>query len=193
LLKDAPCKRVLEIGCGTGLITRHLEERGYQVTAIDSSGEMLQKARARCAGTSFIEADAFTLGKETYSRNDAIIAVNVLHLCENVDVIIAKIIAALRENKAIAVLTWPTDGISHWALYRLDRRYARSLRASLLAVWLRWLIGIIGAHGKVRVNGHRRIMASIEGHIGQGVIIKELHDLENCQHIVVLTQKGYLS
>ncbi len=42
--------RVLEVGCGTGAVTRRLVERGAHVTALDQSAEMLERARQRLAG-----------------------------------------------------------------------------------------------------------------------------------------------
>ncbi len=44
---DAPGKRVLEIGCGTGTVTKRLLAGGAEVTAIDQSPEMLEQARER--------------------------------------------------------------------------------------------------------------------------------------------------
>ncbi|MAE96925.1 MAG: hypothetical protein CL910_19935 [Deltaproteobacteria bacterium] len=41
--------RVLEVGCGTGAVTRRLVARGAQVTALDQSPEMLEQARRRLA------------------------------------------------------------------------------------------------------------------------------------------------
>ena len=38
--------RILEIGCGDGYLARELGHRGYHVTAIDSSAESIEKARA---------------------------------------------------------------------------------------------------------------------------------------------------
>jgi SAM-dependent methyltransferase len=44
---------LLELGCGTGRVTRQLLERGYEVTAVDESAEMLAHvppaARSVCA------------------------------------------------------------------------------------------------------------------------------------------------
>ena len=37
---------VIDLGCGTGVLTNALSERGYNVTGIDASDEMLAKARA---------------------------------------------------------------------------------------------------------------------------------------------------
>ena len=35
---------VLDLGCGTGMLTRELDARGYDMTGVDSSEEMLGKA-----------------------------------------------------------------------------------------------------------------------------------------------------
>lgn len=53
-------KSILEIGCGTGNYTKILLERGYKVTAIDISGEMLEIAREKCS-TKFLEGDIRTI------------------------------------------------------------------------------------------------------------------------------------
>ena len=45
--------RVLELGCGTGGITRLLVERGAQVTAVDGAPRMLAKARRRAPQAEF--------------------------------------------------------------------------------------------------------------------------------------------
>ena len=39
-------KQVLEVGCGTGQYTTWLVREGYEVTAVDISGEMMAKAQA---------------------------------------------------------------------------------------------------------------------------------------------------
>ncbi|HHY28722.1 MAG TPA: class I SAM-dependent methyltransferase [Desulfitobacterium dehalogenans] len=45
----APGPKVLEIGCGTGQYTSWLVQEGYEVTAIDISGEMLAQAQKKIA------------------------------------------------------------------------------------------------------------------------------------------------
>lgn len=49
-------KKILEIGCGTGNYTKILSERGYEVTAVDISENMLKIAREKCT-CKFINGD----------------------------------------------------------------------------------------------------------------------------------------
>jgi SAM-dependent methyltransferase len=42
-----PVHRVLDVCCGTGLLAEQLVSRGYQVVGVDSSAEMLARARRR--------------------------------------------------------------------------------------------------------------------------------------------------
>lgn len=45
--------RVLELGCGTGAMTRRLLRRGVDVTSVDQSEPMLRLARRRAPGATF--------------------------------------------------------------------------------------------------------------------------------------------
>lgn len=69
-------KSVLELGCGTGSMTLELARRGYDMTALDISEEMLSVAenRVREAGLKdvlFVESDM--CGFELYGTVDAVI------------------------------------------------------------------------------------------------------------------------
>src|SRR5262245_26885410 len=41
-----PPLRILDVGCGTGLVAHRLQARGYDVVAIDESAELVQQTRA---------------------------------------------------------------------------------------------------------------------------------------------------
>ncbi len=47
---DIPVKEVLDLGCGTGKLTRLLAEKGFDLSAVDGSEEMLSEAAVNCDG-----------------------------------------------------------------------------------------------------------------------------------------------
>lgn len=52
---------ILDLGCGAGLLTQILAEKGYWSVGVDNSDEMIGKARALHPGISFETADACAL------------------------------------------------------------------------------------------------------------------------------------
>jgi len=50
--------RILDLCCGTGYTAKELTERGFAVTGLDASEEMLAFARRHAPAASFIQADA---------------------------------------------------------------------------------------------------------------------------------------
>lgn len=55
-LGSAPRMRVVEVGCGTGLLSRLLLARGWEVVGVEPDGRMAAVARARVAGLVIEEA-----------------------------------------------------------------------------------------------------------------------------------------
>lgn len=64
ILADAPARRVLDLGCGTGEHARLLAERGFEVVGLDRSQAMISKARdaGEPEGVRFVVADLRKLG-----------------------------------------------------------------------------------------------------------------------------------
>lgn len=59
VLADVPAGgRILDLCCGTGQLAHVLSGRGYRVTGIDGSEEMISIARENAPGVEFIRADA---------------------------------------------------------------------------------------------------------------------------------------
>ncbi|GGG20317.1 class I SAM-dependent methyltransferase [Pontibacter amylolyticus] len=58
-LADVPFETCLEIGCGTGKNTEWLVRKAMHVTAVDLSGEMLERARKKVSSNkaAFLQAD----------------------------------------------------------------------------------------------------------------------------------------
>lgn len=79
-------KKILEIGCGTGNYTKILLKRGYEVTAVDVSENMLKIAGEKCA-CKFVKGDIRDI---TISEKfDACIAMFAVmgYITENSDII----------------------------------------------------------------------------------------------------------
>ncbi|MBQ6972875.1 MAG: methyltransferase domain-containing protein [Synergistaceae bacterium] len=77
LIDGENVRDVIDLGCGTGVLTHALSERGFNVTGIDASEDMLAKARANYPGLRFLQGDAvnFTVDAPV----DAVFSNAVLH------------------------------------------------------------------------------------------------------------------
>jgi ubiquinone/menaquinone biosynthesis C-methylase UbiE len=69
--------RVLELGCGTGLMTRILLDRGAIVTGVDRSAPMLERARKRAPEATLVEHDVPSY--QPTERYDRVILSYILH------------------------------------------------------------------------------------------------------------------
>lgn len=61
LLKNAttPIHRVVDVGCGAGVLTSALVEAGFDVTGVDYSADRLAIAAARVPGARFVNASIY--------------------------------------------------------------------------------------------------------------------------------------
>ncbi len=64
LASESSAASIVDVGCGTGLLTCELAERGHRMVGVDPSGAMLDVARHRPGGEKvrWIEGDARRLG-----------------------------------------------------------------------------------------------------------------------------------
>lgn len=73
----SPGRRVLELGCATGLMTVSLVAAGAEVVGVDRSPVYLERARARnLAGATFVEGDVEAGGEGVF---DDVVATNLIH------------------------------------------------------------------------------------------------------------------
>jgi SAM-dependent methyltransferase len=95
---------VLEIGCGTGQLTRHLVAAGHRVLATDASPAMLELAREALPDTPFAR---LTLPDEPIPPADAIVgtghALNYLDSVGDVHRALAALAGALRPGGVLAL------------------------------------------------------------------------------------------
>ena len=57
ILKNNNCNRILEIGCGSGMLARRFLENGYDYLGLDLFNEMLDIARREVRSDKFVQGD----------------------------------------------------------------------------------------------------------------------------------------
>ena len=83
LLNPQPGERILDLGCGSGELTRQLADRGAMVVGLDASASMLDKARQQFPELDFRLGDATTFALP--DRFDVIFSNAVLHWVTDYD------------------------------------------------------------------------------------------------------------
>jgi ubiquinone/menaquinone biosynthesis C-methylase UbiE len=110
LLPEPPAS-VLDIGCGTGTLSVLLAQDGYDVTGIDSSERMLERARSKAGAAGlaieFAQADANSLDLPL-AGFDAIVVRHVLWAMTDAASALANWIERLRAGGAIILIE------GHW-------------------------------------------------------------------------------
>jgi len=89
-------RRVLDVGCGTGLVTRAYAGRVARVVAVDVSSGLIRRARtnlAACANVALVQADAVRLPFRDHSFDHILFCGVVPYLTRE------ELYAALREMK----------------------------------------------------------------------------------------------
>ncbi|REE96002.1 class I SAM-dependent methyltransferase [Thermomonospora umbrina] len=95
LLDPQPDERIIDLGCGTGLFSAAIAERGTEVLGIDGSPEMIAQAAAAHPQLSFAVGDAHDF--TTSEPYDAVASNAALHwMTRDPDAVIAAVRAALR-------------------------------------------------------------------------------------------------
>lgn len=101
--KLAAGARIADLGCGTGIASRLFAERGYRVTGIDPSDEMLAKARAH-GGATYVKGEASATGLDAASI-DLAIAAQAFHWFD-VPKTMAELRRILKPNSDRAAAFW---------------------------------------------------------------------------------------
>ena len=92
LLAPQPGERILDLGCGDGVLTRKLVDLGCEVVAVDSSAPLIEAATALGLDARVMSAEALVFDNEF----DAVFSNAVLHWIKRADPVIAGVHRALK-------------------------------------------------------------------------------------------------
>jgi trans-aconitate methyltransferase len=94
LLAPQPGERILDLGCGDGVLTKQLADLGCEVVAVDSSAPQIEAARKLGLNAQVINAEALPFRDEF----DAVFSNAVLHWIRDADSVIAAVYRSLRSG-----------------------------------------------------------------------------------------------
>jgi trans-aconitate methyltransferase len=92
LLAPRPGERILDLGCGDGVLTRKLVDLGCEVVAVDSSVPQVEAARALGLDARVVDAESLPF----HAEFDAVFSNAVLHWIRRADPMIAGVYRSLR-------------------------------------------------------------------------------------------------
>lgn len=102
--------RVLEVGCATGALTAYLAGRGYRVTGLDRSGDMIARARNDHADLEFRVGDATSLPYDDKAF-DAVVAASVVNVVDQPQLVVSEMNRVCASGGTVSVLA-PAAGFS---------------------------------------------------------------------------------
>jgi glycosyltransferase involved in cell wall biosynthesis len=99
-LSKRPPLRILELGCGEGLLSAQLQRAGHTVVGIEKEDQAADKAAAR--GVQVIRADLETFDFRTLDQPfDLVIAVDILEHLRNPDEVLMRAVKALQSDGSV--------------------------------------------------------------------------------------------
>ena len=102
-IKVNPNAVVLEVACATGLLSEHLLNSGYNVTAIDLSKAMLEVAMSNNSQAHYQVADVTELPFED-NCFDVVIAASLINIIKEKDKAISEMIRVCKAGGVISIL-----------------------------------------------------------------------------------------
>ncbi|NYI39922.1 methyltransferase domain-containing protein [Demequina lutea] len=181
----APGALVVDLGCGTGLSSRALVDRGVTVLGVDGVKGRLRRAtrKHRVSSSRLAEVSATELSPKIA---DVVLAINVLHVHPEPAAVIAEMVR-LAAPRALVVVAFPAVGADARTVRRADRAAGRSWVGSAAAAALRHLVAAPAGAAGVQVHTEAMVGLVLDQacHAFRATL---LHDrvLFGCQRVVTI-------
>ena len=128
LPKDLRGTRILDAGCGTGVLSRMLDERGAEVVGVDISEKLIEVAKNRSSLNKNIEYFAGDMKEQSFGNFDYIIAMDSLIHYSTEDVISSIADFSTRANNSVLFTVIPSTFVLNTKL-RLGKFFPKSERS----------------------------------------------------------------
>ena len=128
LPQDLNGTRILDAGCGTGVLSRMLDERGAEVVGVDISEKLIEVAKKRTRANRNIEFFAGDMKEQSFGNFDYIIAMDSLIHYSTEDVISSIADFSKRANNSVLFTVIPNTFALRTKL-RLGKYFPKSERS----------------------------------------------------------------
>lgn len=107
-------KRVLEIGCGIGVDTKHFEREGAEIVGIDLSQESLLLAAERTYEALLLRQDAEKLFSTFMGYFDLVYSFGVIHHTPNPKQALENAYIYLKSGGELRIMLYAKNSLKHW-------------------------------------------------------------------------------
>ncbi len=107
ILDGLPRGAALDAACGTGRHSAYLAALGHEVIGVDTSPEMLGRAREKVPGGQFNEADLHDLSLPDDHVDLVVCALALMHV-PDLEPVLAEFVRVLRPGGSLVILDWRT-------------------------------------------------------------------------------------
>ncbi|MDJ0625758.1 MAG: methyltransferase domain-containing protein [Candidatus Caenarcaniphilales bacterium] len=110
LLNPQKGESILDLGCGTGELSREIAKSGAIITGLDNSESMLEKAKSKNGNIKYLNQDITSF--QASEEYDAIFSNAVLHWITNQDKVLENLCKALKPNGRLVVELGAKDNVA---------------------------------------------------------------------------------
>jgi len=128
--------RVLDLGCGTGLLSRILVHSGFNVVGVDLSLQSLRILQKRCQNITVLNTDVTSL-PVTSRCCDAVVSLGAWRHFHNIEQVMAELVGTLTERGIVIIGYFPPSFAG--AVHQGQGHFA-----TLTSTIYQWILGKFG-------------------------------------------------